>query len=84
MEETIDDITSKHGIDSSNVSHSMIKSSATRSNNVIVSRIQGGRISPMVKVEDKLIDMIIQIACARYLLTSSNCLQLANDFISGT
>ena len=44
----------------------------------------GGHISSMAKVEDKLVDLIIQMARLGHPLTPSSCLQLANDFISGT
>ena len=84
MEEIIDDVTSKYGIGSSNISHSTIRNRATRSNNVIVSRMQGSYISPIVKVEDKLVDLIIQMTRIRHPLISSSYLQLVNDFISGT
>ena len=46
--------------------------------------MNGGHISPMIKVEDKLVGLIIQMARIRHPLTPSGCLQLANDFISGT
>ena len=46
--------------------------------------MHGGHISPMAKVEDKLVGLIIQMARIRHPLTPSSCLQLANDFISGT
>ena len=46
--------------------------------------MHGGHISPMAKVEDKLVGLIIQMARIRYPLTPSSCLQLVNDFISGT
>ena len=46
--------------------------------------MHGGHISPMAKVEDKLVGLIIQMARIRHLLTPSSCLKLANDFISGT
>ena len=53
LEEIIDDVTSKHGIDAPYVSHSTLRSRENRSNNVIVSRMQGGHTSPIVKVDDK-------------------------------
>ena len=43
-----------------------------------------GHISPINKVEDKCVGLIIQMACIRHPLTSSTYLQLANDFISGS
>ena len=46
--------------------------------------MHGDHISPISKVEDKLVGLIIQMARNRHTLTSSSCLQLANDFISGT
>ena len=46
--------------------------------------MHGGHISLMTKVEDKLVDLIIQMVRIRYPLTPSSCLQLANDFISRT
>ena len=74
MEETIDDITSKHGIDSSDVSHSTIRSKTNLSNDLIVSRIQGGHISPMVKVEDKLVGLTIKMARIGHPLDPSSYL----------
>ena len=47
LEEIIDDLTSKYGIDSSDANHSTIRSRATRSNNVSVYRMQSGHISPI-------------------------------------
>ena len=46
--------------------------------------MQSGHISSITKVENKLVDLIIQIARIRYPMTNSNSLQLANDFVSGT
>ena len=46
--------------------------------------MQGSYISPIVKVEDKLVDLIIQMTRNRHPLISSSYLQLVNDFISGT
>ena len=46
--------------------------------------MHGGYISPMIKVEDKRVGLIIQMARIRHPLTPSSCLQLVNDFISGT
>ena len=84
LEEIIDTITSKYGVDSSDISHSIIRSKVTRSNNIIVTRMQDGYISPMAKVEDRIVGLIIQMARIRYPLTSSSYLQFANNFISGT
>ena len=84
LKEIIDDVTSKYGVDSSDISHSIIRSKATRSNNIIVTRMQDGHISPMAKVEDRIVGLIIQMARIRYPLTSSSYLQFANNFISGT
>ena len=41
-----------------------------------------GHISPMTKVEDKRVGLLIQMARIRHSLTPSSCLNLANDFIS--
>ena len=49
LEEIIDDVTSKYGVDYSDISHSIIRSKATRSNNIIVTRMQDGHISSMAK-----------------------------------
>ena len=84
LEEIIGDVTSKHGLDSSDICHSIIRRRETRSNNVIVTRMQCGHISSMVKVEDKVVGLIIQMACIRDPLTPSSCLQLATGFNSGT
>ena len=46
--------------------------------------MHGGHISPMIKVEDKRVGLIIQMARIRHPLTPSSCLQLGNNFISGT
>ena len=46
--------------------------------------MQGGHISPMGEIENKLAAMIIQMVCIRYPMTPSSCLQLTNNFISGT
>ena len=46
--------------------------------------MHGGHISPMAKVEDKLVGLIIKMARISHTLTPSSCLQLVNDFISGT
>ena len=46
--------------------------------------MHGGHISPMAKVEDKLVGLKMQMARIRHPLTPYSCLQLANDFISGT
>ena len=60
LEESVDDVTSKHGLYSSDISHSTIRRKTTRSNNVIVTRMQGGHISSMAKVEDKFVGLIIR------------------------
>lgn len=59
LEEIIDDVTSKHGLDSSDIYHSTIRSRISWSNNVIVTWMQGGHILLMAKVEDKLVVLII-------------------------
>ena len=46
--------------------------------------MHGGHISPVIKVEDKLVGLIIQISRIRHQLTPSSCLQLANNFITET
>ena len=80
----IDDVTSKHSLDSSDISYSTIRSRGTWSNNITVNRIQGGHISPMAKVEDKLVGLIIQMTHIRYPLTPSSYLQFANNLIFRT
>ena len=80
----IDDVTSKHSLDSSDISYSTIRSRGNRSNNITVNRIQGGHISPMAKVEDKLVGLIIQMTHIRYPLTPSSYLQFANNLIFRT
>ena len=84
LNEIIEEFTSKYGLETSDVSSFTIRKRETRSNNVIVHRMHGGHISPMAKVEDKLVGLIIQMARIRHPLTPYSCLQLANDFISGT
>ena len=84
MNGIIEDVTSKYGLDSSSVYSITIRKREARFNNVIVHRMHGGHISLMAKVEDKLVGLIIQMACIRHPLTPSSCLQLANDFTSGT
>ena len=39
LKKIIDNVTSKYGIDSSNISHNTVRSRTIRSNNIIVSRI---------------------------------------------
>ena len=46
--------------------------------------MHGGHISPIIKVEDKRVGLIVQMAGIRYPLTPSSYLQLANNFLSGT
>ena len=84
LNEIIEGVTSKYGLDSSDVCSITIRKRETRSNNVIVHRMHGGHISPMIKVENKIVGLIIQMARIRLTLTPSSCLQLANYFISGT
>ena len=84
MNEIIEGVTSNYGLESSNVCSFTIKNRATRSNNVIAHRMHGGHISPVTKVEDKRVGLIIQMARIRYPLTPYSCLQLTNGFISGT
>ena len=84
MNEIIEVITSKYGLDSSDVCPITISQKETRSNDVIVNRMYGGHISPMAKVEDKLVGLIIQMTRIMHPLTPSSYLKLANDFISGT
>ena len=40
----------------------------------------GSHISPMAKVEDKRVGLIIQMVRIMHPLTPSSCLQLANGF----
>ena len=84
MKEIIDNITFNYGLDSSDVCHSTIRRRETRYNSVIVTPMQGGHISSLVKFEDKLVVLFIKMTCIRYSMTPSSCLQLVNDFISGT
>ena len=84
LNEIIESVTSKYGLDSSDVCPITIRQRATRSDDAIVNRMHDGHISPMAKVEDKLVGLIIQMARIRHLLTPSSSLKLANDFISGT
>ena len=72
LEEIINNVTSKHGIDVSSVCYSIIRSRANQFNNIIVSRMQGGYISPMTNVEDECVSLIIQIARIKYPLTLSS------------
>ena len=65
LNEIIEGVTSKYGLDSSDVCSITIRKRETRSNNVIVHRMHGGHISPMAKVEDKLVGLIIQMARIR-------------------
>ena len=51
-----------------------MRSRGTRSNNETVTRMQGGHISPMGEIENKLAAMIIQMVCIRYPMTPSSCL----------
>ena len=78
LKEIIEDVTSKYGLDSSDVCSITIRKRETRSDNVIVHRMHGGHILPMVKVEDKLVCLIIQMVYNRHPLTPSSCLQLVN------
>ena len=55
----IEDITSKYGLNSSSVCSITIRKREARFSNVIVHRMNGGHISPMTKVEDKLVGLII-------------------------
>ena len=73
LKEIIEGVTSKCGFNSSDVCSVMIRKRETQSDNEIVHRRHGGHISPMTKVEDKLVDLIIQMACIRHHLTPSSC-----------
>ena len=84
MNENIEGVISNYGLESSDVCSLTIRKRTTRSNNVIVHRIHGDHISPMAKVEDNLVGLIVQMERIRHQLTLSSCLQLANDYISGT
>ena len=70
MNEIIEGVTSKYGLDSSSVCSNTIRRRETRYNNVTVHRMNGGHISPMIKVEDKLVGLIIQMTRIRYPLTN--------------
>ena len=74
--ETVDDITSKYGLDSSNVCSGMIRKRETQSDNMNVSRLRSVHISSIWKVEGKCVGM--------YTLTPSSYFQLVNAFISWT
>ena len=82
LNEIVEGDTSKYGLDSSDVCSSTISKRETRSKHVIVHH--SGDISLTAKVEDKLVGLIIQMACIRHPVTPSSCLQLANDLICGT
>ena len=84
LKEITEDVTSKYSLDSSDVCSITIRKRKTRYDNVFVHRMHGSYISSTVKVEDKVVGLIIQMACIRHSLTSSSYLQLVNDFISGT
>ena len=84
LEVIIGGVTSKHSLDSSDVCQSTIRRKETRFNNAIITLMQGGHILSITKVENELVGLIIQIARIRYPMTPSNCLQLANDFVSET
>ena len=77
MKEIIEDIISEYGLDSSDVCSITIRKGGTRSDNVIVHRMHSGNISLMAKVEDKLVGLIIRMACIRYSLTLSLSLSLS-------
>ena len=80
MNEIIEGVTSKYGLDSSDVCPITIRQRATRSDDVIVNQMHGGHVSPMVIVEDKNVGLIIIMARIRHPLTPSTFLKLANDF----
>ena len=82
LNEIIEEFTSKYGLDTSDVCSNTIRRRETRCNDEIVIRMHGNHISPMAKVEDKLVGLIIHMARIRHPLTPYSCLQLANDFIS--
>ena len=84
LNKIIEGVTSKYGLDSSNVCSITIGKGVTRSDNVIVNRMHGGHISLMAKVEYKFVGLIKQMAHIRCPLTPSRCLQLMNGFISRT
>ena len=84
LNEIIEDFTSKHGLETSDVSSFTIRKRETQYNDTIVTRLRGGHILPITKVGDKLVGLIIQMARIGHPLTPSSCLQLANGFISGT
>ena len=83
MNEIIEGVTSKYGLESSDVCSFTIKKRVTRSNFIIVHKMRGGHISPICEVEDKLVGLTIQMVRIMHSLTPSSYLQLANDFISG-
>ena len=80
LNEITEEFTSKYGLETSDVSPNTIRRREIRYNNVIVHRMHGGHISPMIKVEDKLVGLIIQMVRIRHPLNPSNYLQFANDF----
>ena len=74
LKEIVECLTSKYGLDSSDVHSVMIRKRETRSDKIIVHRMHGGHISPMAKVEDNIVGLIVQITCIRHSLTPSSCL----------
>ena len=69
LNEITEGVTSKYGLDSSDVCSITIRKRETRSNNAIAHRIYGGHISPMAKFEDKIAGLIIQMAHIRYIVS---------------
>ena len=74
LNEIIEEFTSKYGLDISDVCSTTIRRRETRCNDVIVTRMYGGHILSMAKVEDKLVGLIIQMARITHPLTPSSCL----------
>ena len=83
LNEIIESVTSKYGLDSSDVCPITIRQRETRSDDVIVNQMHGGHVSPMVIAEDKYVGLIIIMARIRHPLTLSTFFKLAKYFFLG-
>ena len=61
LKEIVECLTSKYGLDSSDVHSVMIRKRETRSDKIIVHRMHGGHISPIAKVGDNIVGLIVQM-----------------------
>ena len=61
LNQIIEGVTSKYGLDSSNVCSITIRKGVTRSDKIIVHRMHGGHISPIAKVGDNIVGLIVQM-----------------------